>query len=555
MGSNIEIKARLSPADVKRVRAEALNRSTGPSEALEQVDTFYRAPSGRLKLRRIADGYAERAGGDDTRAGGRADERGGSRAELIAYDRPDQAGPKRSSYSLLPCRNPDDVHATMARRHGVRGVVEKRRLVIHVGQTRVHLDEVAGLGNFLELEVVLREDQTPHEGEAIAAELMEAFGIAADSLVEGAYIDLLEKRAVRQPARVPAPEPTPESAPELRPERTPGLAAEAASRPIASLLRRTFLTLGGIFLLSSSAAAWDGAAWADYSAFIRPMTDEIRANLVQIRLAGEAQGREPGRLGQIGDSITETSAYFRNVALNGPSGNATGHDYDPVRSWLAYNGTAPADANSFYRDHGKGPAYGNLSGWCLPEAVAAGHPPQGVNVGDGATPGNYSWVLVMFGTNDIDDAGWAAAPWKEELRAFVQGYVDLGVVPVLSTIPPEAAHVGDGRVLAANTAIRELATEMVLLHVDYYELILFYQPVNWHGTLISADGTHPSAGGGGADFSQDGLTTTDGYAARTKLTLDVAEVLQAEVFAFDPTGVEPGVSTKTWGGLKGGFRR
>ena len=320
-------------------------------------------------------------------------------------------------------------------------------------------------------------------------------------------------------------------------------------------IRRALHALAGACLLSSPAAAWDGAAWADYSAFVRPLTEAIRANLVQIRIAGEAQGREPGRLGQIGDSITETSAYFRNVALNGPSGNETGHDYDPVRSWLAYNGTAPADANSFYRDHGKGEAYGSLGGWCVPDAVAAGHPPQGVNIGDGVTPGNYSWALVMFGTNDIDDAGWTAAPWKEELRAFVQGYVDLGVVPVLSTIPPDAAHVSDGRVVAANTAIRELAAEMVILWVDFYELILFYQPVNWHGTLIGPDGTHPSAGGGGADFSQDGLTTTDGYAARTKLTLDVAEVLQAEVFAIDPTGVEPGVVTKSWGTLKGGFRR
>ena len=83
---------------------------------------------------------------------------------------------------------------------------------------------------------------------------------------------------------------------------------------------------------------------------------------------------------------------------------------------------------------------------------------------------------------------------------------------------------------AANERIRILANDSDLPYVDYYKLILHHQPVNWHGTLISADGTHPSAGGGGNDFSQDGLTTTDGYAARTKLALDLGEKLQAIVF-------------------------
>ena len=44
----------------------------------------------------------------------------------------------------------------------VTGSVRKRRLVYHVGQTRVHLDRVEGLGDFLELEVVLRPDTNTH---------------------------------------------------------------------------------------------------------------------------------------------------------------------------------------------------------------------------------------------------------------------------------------------------------------------------------------------------------------------------------------------------------
>jgi adenylate cyclase class IV len=170
VASNIEIKARLSPEHAAHIRREALARSERPPQVLHQTDTFYRAPCGRLKLRRFGDGTGE----------------------LIAYDRPDRAGPKHSSYVISPAGDPDSLHEALTRSLGVRGVVDKHREVILVGQTRVHLDEVTGLGRFLELEVVLDEGQSLADGEAIAAELMDAFGVEPGALVEGAYIDLLD---------------------------------------------------------------------------------------------------------------------------------------------------------------------------------------------------------------------------------------------------------------------------------------------------------------------------------------------------------------------------
>lgn len=170
MAINIEIKARLSPEQAVRLRAEALSRSSCAPEVLHQTDTFYNVSFGRLKLREFEDG----------------------RAELIAYDRPDRTGPTRSSHVRSPCADPRSLHEALSRSVGIRGVVEKRRQVIHVGQTRLHLDDVVGLGIFLELEVVLREDQSPEKGEAIALELMAAFGIESESLIDVAYIDLLE---------------------------------------------------------------------------------------------------------------------------------------------------------------------------------------------------------------------------------------------------------------------------------------------------------------------------------------------------------------------------
>jgi predicted adenylyl cyclase CyaB len=76
--------------------------------------------------------------------------------------------------------------------YGIRGVVKKNRYLYMVGQTRIHLDEVEGLGHFMELEVVMREGQSDAEGQAIAEDLMRRLGIREDALIEGAYMDLLE---------------------------------------------------------------------------------------------------------------------------------------------------------------------------------------------------------------------------------------------------------------------------------------------------------------------------------------------------------------------------
>jgi predicted adenylyl cyclase CyaB len=171
MARNIEIKARIQKEQVEYVRQQAQARSSTDDEQLHQVDTFYNVPSGRLKLRESANGTAE----------------------LIAYKRSNQAGPKLSSYVRYLCTDSKTLHDALARSVGIRGVVKKTRQVIHVSQTRVHIDEVDGLGTFLELEVVLCEGQSSVDGKNIASELMKIFGVLPESLVDRSYIDLLEE--------------------------------------------------------------------------------------------------------------------------------------------------------------------------------------------------------------------------------------------------------------------------------------------------------------------------------------------------------------------------
>nr|CAD7574905.1 unnamed protein product [Timema californicum] len=62
-----------------------------------------------------------------------------------------------------------------------------------VGQTRIHIDAVEGLGNFMELEVMLLEDQLVEDGQEIAYSLMSKLGVNKEDLIAGAYMDLILK--------------------------------------------------------------------------------------------------------------------------------------------------------------------------------------------------------------------------------------------------------------------------------------------------------------------------------------------------------------------------
>ena len=83
----------------------------------------------------------------------------------------------------------------MSAAYGEDVIVKKVRELFLVGRIRIHLDSVEWLGDFVELEVMLKDGEDPETGLSEANGLMEKLGIDEVDLIAGAYADLLREGA------------------------------------------------------------------------------------------------------------------------------------------------------------------------------------------------------------------------------------------------------------------------------------------------------------------------------------------------------------------------
>lgn len=167
MHLNIEIKARSQRLDQIR---ETLNQLKAEFKGLDhQVDTYFSCPAGRLKLR---DGTIERS--------------------LIFYQRTDQAGPKASEVYLHQVDNPASLKAVLAAAYGIWQVVDKQREIYFIQNVKFHLDEVAGLGTFVEIEAI-DEDGSIGKDRLMeqCTHYMTRFQIETADLLTHSYSDML----------------------------------------------------------------------------------------------------------------------------------------------------------------------------------------------------------------------------------------------------------------------------------------------------------------------------------------------------------------------------
>ena len=167
MPTNIEIKFRVDDLDsIEPIAAKLADH--GP-ELLIHEDIFFNTNSGRLKLRKFADGSAE----------------------LIGYHRADSDSIRESNWHAYATQDPAVLQNVLSLTLGQGVTVSKRRTLYLIGNTRVHLDRVDELGQFVELEVVLSDQDTKERGIEIANDLIERLGLADAEKLSVAYADMI----------------------------------------------------------------------------------------------------------------------------------------------------------------------------------------------------------------------------------------------------------------------------------------------------------------------------------------------------------------------------
>ena len=167
MKSNVEVK--LVATNLQVVADRIITIGGKFIQTFEQQDTYFTVPKGRLKLRKLS----------------------ATSGELIYYERPNVTGIRQSQYVVTKTAEPDALLEALTPVLPVQGMVKKTRHLYLMGQTRLHLDTVAQLGIFIELEVVLEPSQTADQGTKIADDLMDKLYIASARRVPGSYLDLL----------------------------------------------------------------------------------------------------------------------------------------------------------------------------------------------------------------------------------------------------------------------------------------------------------------------------------------------------------------------------
>lgn len=166
---NLEAKFRL--ADLVHAESRATAIGYARRAILNQRDTFFRVANGKLKLR----------------------EENGS-AVLIFYRRSDSGPLMLSEYEIAPISDPATTREILDRALGTIATVEKVRILLTRDNVRLHLDRVASLGDFGEIEAVLADCDDPELSRAAVDEILAALEIPPAGLIDVSYFEMLAPR-------------------------------------------------------------------------------------------------------------------------------------------------------------------------------------------------------------------------------------------------------------------------------------------------------------------------------------------------------------------------
>lgn len=166
--NNIEIKARC--ADASFIRSFLKEQQAYFKGTDVQTDTYFNVSNGRLKLRQ-----------------------GAIENSLIFYKRENIAGPKLSEVQLFPVeQNSDLLKQALTNANGIKVVVKKKREIWFIDNVKFHIDEVEGLGSFVEIEAIDKDGSLGMEKiREQCAYYLQQFRLSEKDLLTHSYSDLL----------------------------------------------------------------------------------------------------------------------------------------------------------------------------------------------------------------------------------------------------------------------------------------------------------------------------------------------------------------------------
>jgi len=239
----------------------------------------------------------------------------------------------------------------------------------------------------------------------------------------------------------------------------------------------------------------------------------ISSNARTIFLDGLAKGNIAYSFTRVGDSITASPNFLVPIGR----GNYKLGEYGYLGTAVSFfSGPNGRGANPFIAS-----SIAARNGWSTESVLnPANADPNICRSGETPLACEYRLVkpsvaLIMFGTND--SGGMPGATFQANLRTIVQTSINMGVIPVLSTIPPKHYNAAtDGRIFEFNDIIIATARAYDIPLWDYYSAMAALP-----GEGLSSDGVHPSSAADGLNAVFDAQHLRYGYPMRNFTALQV----------------------------------
>jgi predicted adenylyl cyclase CyaB len=113
---------------------------------------------------------------------------------LIFYQRSDQPGAKASNFQLVNVGEPGLLKNVLIKSLGIKAIVEKKREIYFINNVKFHIDDVAALGSFVEIEASDLYARVSKEDLQSQCEFyLREMSIKQEDLISVSYSDMIMK--------------------------------------------------------------------------------------------------------------------------------------------------------------------------------------------------------------------------------------------------------------------------------------------------------------------------------------------------------------------------